>query len=162
MIIEKAKVLTVNIVSVVLVMFTLSLPTSVKANGASTLIIPISVTGTPACINEPITYAGVIHLNTNAVNDGNGGFHAHTVGHSTAIQGVGLISGSKYIGTMETIANIHISPDGQPFVALYNFELKFRGLGTAPDYILRIQTHVTINANGETTGAVYNQVYVCG
>lgn len=159
---EKAKIFTVNISSLVLVMFALALPTPVKAAGASTLVIPISVTYEHPCIGEPISYEGVIHYNTNAVNDGNGGFHAHTVGHSTALRGVGLTSGTKYIGHGETIANIFVSPDGQPFVALYTFEFKMKGTGSAPDYLLRIQTHVTINANGETTGAVYNQVYVCG
>lgn len=105
-------------------------------------------------------FEGPLHVNIVAVEDRSGGFHLKVGLNSQGIKAV------RYDGTVyNVIASIqgHLNSDAYfaepPLEATLVINLKLVGQGTAPDYRAHGNFHITLNADGEMTAAVWNIVW---
>lgn len=134
------------------------------ANSVTTnLKIPISYTGYGYCPggggSEYIQLSGTFHYLSHITYDNKGG--AHGVFHTNyqGVSGVGLTTGTQYRATGGS--HYSFTTRGLPYTSTgtSNFGLIGRGQGT--NFTVHYNYHITINANGELTGSVYNFRIAC-
>jgi hypothetical protein len=112
---------------------------------------PFSITTDASCTGEPISFQGTMHVVRNTTETANG---SHLHGHVNAhLDGVGLQSGAKYVGTIGVDVNVNLSaPPSQSnnFTLVSNLHIVRAG-ESAPsdDYSEHIVVRLTINAIGE-------------
>jgi hypothetical protein len=113
--------------------------------------IPLSFTTDASCTGESIAFEGIMRLLRDETDTSNGShFHGHAIAH---LDGVGLLSGAKYVGTIEGKDNVNIAaPPGEAsnFTLISNVRIVRAG-ESAPsdDYSEHILVRLTITANGE-------------
>jgi hypothetical protein len=120
--------------------------------GATVEMSPISPFTTDAsCTGEPITFEGSMHLLRDDTENSNGShFHGHFTSH---LDGIGLLSGARYVGTIEGGVNVNLaSPPGEAsnMTLVSNLHIVRAG-ESAPsdDYTEHIIVRLTITANGD-------------
>lgn len=159
--IKKIQTLTSYCLSLALTFCVLALPTPTRAEGATTTTVPISTEFFVPCAGETVTLSGTVLINSHFTQDANGGAHGHFISPSTALRGVGLTSGQQYVGHSRTISIANSSSEGFPLNNSFIQVFRVNGAGPGNDYSLRIQIHVTLNANGELTANVFRIEFVC-
>jgi hypothetical protein len=113
--------------------------------------IPLSFTTDASCTGESITFEGTMHLVRHDTENANG---SHLQGHvNEHLDGIGLLSGAKYVGTISGGVNVNIStPPSESSNATLVSNLHIVRVGesaAADDYSEHIIVRLTINANGE-------------
>jgi hypothetical protein len=113
--------------------------------------VPLSFTTDASCVGEAIAFDGTMHLIRNDTETANGShFRGHAIAH---LEGVGLPSGAKYVGTINDGVNVNIAnPPSESGTATLVSNLHIVRVGEsapADDYSEHIIVRFTINANGE-------------
>jgi hypothetical protein len=113
--------------------------------------IALSFTTDASCTGEPIAFEGTMHLVRHDAETATGShLGAHVNEH---LEGVGLLSGAKYVGTIGSAVNVNIAtPPSESSNMTLVSNLRILRMGeSAPfdDYSEQITVRLTINANGE-------------
>jgi len=117
---------------------------------------PVAFTVVNPCTGEEVFIEGTQHINFHFFEDANGGFHFR--GHNN-LQAQGVSdSGAKYV--VHDSVNAHdnfraFSESATNFTFTWTQHVIRQGSTTpTDDFVLKIVTHVTMNANGEVTSVV--------
>jgi hypothetical protein len=114
--------------------------------------VPLSFTTDASCTGESIALEGTMHLLRGETENANGShFHGHVTAH---LDGVGLLSGAKYVGTIEGGVNVNLPTPPKESATTSTLVSKIRVVRTgesAPsdDYSEHILIRLTITANDE-------------
>ena len=119
--------------------------------------VPLSFTTDASCTGESIAFQGTMHLLRGDTETGNGShFHGHVTAH---LDGVGLLSGAKYVGKIEAGVNVNLatppSESATTSTLVSNIHVVRTG-ESAPsdDYSEHILIRLTITPNDEETAYV--------
>ncbi len=119
------------------------------------IITPLDDTFINPCTGEEVLVTGELHTLYYVTEDNNGGLHVHSHGNIQGGTGVGLTSGDRYVLTNArnlTTNNQFIDPlDTRASTGNFVSYLQATAPGPKNNFYIRIQQHVTINANGELT-----------
>ena len=111
-----------------------------------------------ACPGELIRLTGRFHYLSHTTIDGNGRYHTKFHVNPIGVFGFGWPSGNIYHGTGVTQwQNEGIV--GAPQIFINNFRLISQG--TAPNFMVHVNTHITVNANGDVTTNVDHTTMTC-
>ncbi len=112
---------------------------SVPINGSVTL-----------CNGDNVNITGTIRLEENQVVSSNGTSHASLSENLQNVHGVDTTTGAVYhvTGGASVAENVTVSATGEISAVE---RLNFVGTGSAPNFVLVIHEHITVNANGTTT-----------
>jgi hypothetical protein len=132
-----------------------------RAEAAVTTDISVSVAGLPVFVpcaadgaGEVVLLSGNIHMLFTLTADGAGGTHASFHANPQGVTGIGQTTGAKYQGTGVTRGgNFNVYPT-LPFEATFVDNFRIIGQGAGNNLLLHAITHVTVNANGDTTASV--------
>lgn len=127
---------------------------------------PIQITDYVSCANngdgELVDLSGELHqlftVNVSSANKVSMKFHFNPQG----VSGVGQITGNSYRGTGVT-SSVYTFDGITTFPYTFTYINNFRliGQGSAPNYTVHMNTHLTINANGIVTATVDNARIEC-
>lgn len=107
-----------------------------------------------------ILLVGEIHVVAHLTVTPQGNVSVHVLRHPRGLTGVDLISGATYhaVGETRFTETLH-GPSGGTFTFVENF--KMIGVGKAPNYLIHVTYHETVNANGELTVVVDHFSVAC-
>jgi hypothetical protein len=113
--------------------------------------IPLSFTTDASCTGESIAFDGTMRLFRDETENSNGShFHGHVTAH---LDGIGLLSRAKYVGTINAGVNVNIatSPrESSNMTLVSNIRIVNAGQSApSDDYSEHIIVRLTITANGE-------------
>ena len=116
------------------------------------------------CTGEPIFYTFSVMLVSHRSVDENGG--THVTGHAVLQWDGESASGVQYHQRQVNTNNFNVTLDGAD-TETSTLTFFTVGQGEADDFLMRITTHITFNANGEPTAVVNNiegecRVQCCG
>ncbi len=120
------------------------------------LFIPCANGGT----GENVHLTGTIHILIHTTLNGNN-FTTKYHFQPQGIKGIGETTGNKYVGSGVTQEEIKGSLNNGKYIDTYINNFKLIGKGTAENYRVHDNMHVTINSNAETTASVDNFVSDC-
>lgn len=131
-----------------------------QANTVTTNVqLPVNQTVTD-CNGQPVVLSGTVHMVVHFTTDANGGTHA---GFHTNYQGVSGTSPTNPNITYRAVNSSHQtfnSRDPQSeFTSIENVRLI--SSGPTDNLIIKVMTHITINANGEATAEFTRIEVVC-
>ena len=134
------------------VLFALALTLPALADKVSNMTVPINFTVTNACNGENVALSGNEHELFHITNDSNGGFHSDIHANMQDVKGVGD-QGNTY-----TIpGQFHGSFNGQVgSESTLTETCNVISTGSAPNFVLHIDTHTTFNADGTVTSTHSN------
>jgi hypothetical protein len=145
--------MTLRLLTVVAAAATLFVTSVCLAWGAPIVhsTIPLSFTTDASCTGESIAFEGTMRLIRDETENANGShFHGHVTAH---LDGVGLLSGAKYVGTINSGVNVNIAapPRESSNMTLVSSIRVVSAGESAPsdDYVEHIIVRLTITANGE-------------
>jgi hypothetical protein len=149
--------MSIPLVTIALLAGSAVVPTYGQAfHRAQPLIIPIEgLFDNLDCGQELIDFTGNFHIVSQSFSEGDG---FHTIVHINLAnaRGIGTISGNQYQITNagNSIVNVHAGA-GTTTSEVNTFHFIVLGPPTDPqsDLLVHANTHVTVNANGETTVA---------
>jgi hypothetical protein len=130
----------------------LGMATSAAASVQTNIVIPFNATLSNACLGEPVTLTGNLHVLVIVQETGNGTFvltHAQPQG----IEGTGQTSGALYRGTGVTRSSAFLDA-APPFDVTFVNNFRIIGAGDANNFMVHQVVHMTVNANGEVTATV--------
>ena len=135
--------------------------TAASAEVDSNASVPIQLAVLVPCTGDVVQLSGELHVLTALTSNGN---HISGINHFQPqhVAGSDLSTGAKYVGTGDTKTTFSDSlVNGQ---ALETFVNNFRliGQGSAPNYVVHENVHLTVNANGIVTASVDNFSISCG
>jgi hypothetical protein len=125
-------------------------PAMAATKSGSNQMVPTQFAGLIPCGNggagESMTLTGELHLISHSAIDAAGGVHLQIHTQLKNIEGWGNTSGTYYraMGSQKLTSN---AKAGSSFSFISSFRLI--GRAQAPDYHVRENTHVTVNANGD-------------
>jgi hypothetical protein len=123
----------------------------------------IAVTKFVPCANgglgEDVSLSGSFHDKFHVTLDGHGGAHVEVLHNPQGVSGVGLTTGTKYVGAGASPQDESNVTVGEEHTSVTNMRI----LGQGPNNNLLIHTdfHVTILANGTVTSFHDNVSIVC-
>src|SRR3989442_1629184 len=107
------------------------------------------------CAGEPVHMTGVMHQLVHFTNNGSGGGLLVLTSNYQGVKGVGLVSGTQYVGTNADHLTIDTnSSDPFPFELTFHGHISFIGPGPGNNVEVDVTIHTTINANGQMTAEV--------
>ena len=112
-------------------------------------------------VGEVVHFTGTILGVSHGTHDGAGGVHAVSVEVEQGVRGVGETTGRRYV---EHFVNLFFNTTGSggfPLVSTQQLIYRVDSAGPGFDSLIRIRTHTTINANGETTVAFDDSTMEC-
>jgi hypothetical protein len=140
-------------------MLALGLDRPVFADVVVNTFVPFNTVVSNACTGEAVTLSGDLHIMLTIQETGNGlriGTHAQPVG----LTGTGALSGATYHGVGITRENFFVDPPGV-FDSTFVNNFYIIGEGGAPNFMVHITAHLTVNANGEVTADIVNINVTC-
>jgi hypothetical protein len=145
--------MTLRLLTLVAGVATLVVTSASPAGGAiDHSTVPLSFTTDASCTGESIAFEGTMRLLRGDTETSNGShFHGHATAH---LDGVGLLSGSKYVGTISdgVVVNLATFPSESADTAtlVSNIHIVEAGESApADDYTEHILIRLTITANGD-------------
>jgi hypothetical protein len=107
---------------------------------------------------ENVELTGNVHILIHTTLNGNN-FNTKYHVQPQGISGVGLTTGIRYHGSGVTQQQIKGSLKNETYTEtdINNFKI----VGNGVNYRIHVNTHITVNANGETTGTVNNFTSDC-
>jgi hypothetical protein len=138
---------------------------SPAAGFTSQASVPLSLSVYVSCAaggaGEVVDLAGSLHILTHVTLNAAGGYVFRTHSQPQGVSGSGATTGTKYQGTGVTQETTHAAAAGLPYThtAINNFRI----IGRGPDnnYLVHVNTHVTVNANGDVTAEVSHASIEC-
>lgn len=135
-------------------------PPTTHAATMQTFTRDFSDVQTPTCPDgttpdgaEPVALQGSLHFTIGVTEDQRGGSHARLHVNYQGVTGTGTVSGVTY--EVPTTANLNVNM-GSANTLTFTVNVRFISHGSAPNFNLHENFHVTINANGEITAVVDN------
>ena len=120
------------------------------------VFIPCANGGAGENVELTGTFHILIHTTVNA-NNFTTKYHFQPQG----ISGIGQTTGIKYQGSGVTQEEIKGSLKNGKFIDTYINNFHVVGQGSGNNYLVHTNTHITVNANGETTASVDNLMSDC-
>ena len=108
------------------------------------------------CGSEDVLVTGTFHEVLTITSDNAGGFHVNDHVDFTGLHGVGVVSGTQYVGHQSQTVNFNVAHDLLGFEGTQPLDFTLTGTGSAPDEVFSAIMHITVNANGEVTSFVDN------
>jgi hypothetical protein len=143
--------------AVVAGILTLLATASPAAAGTSTQIVREDVTGTVflnPCTGEHITItSGTLQLLV-TTNDTIGGLHLVVHGNAQGVIAAGETTGDMYRLAGDFWIEQNVAADGFPLVVQVVETHDVLSAGSAPNFLVHLVSHLTINANGTISAAV--------
>ncbi len=101
---------------------------------------------------ETVVVSGRLHILMHGTISSSGNIHSKVHFQPQNIRGFGLTSGAEYVfpGVLQETVNLN-GPAPVTHTFVNNFELI--GRGRVPNLVFHLNTHLTINANGDMTAA---------
>jgi hypothetical protein len=111
------------------------------------------------CTGETLDVTGTAQIITHTTIDATGAAHTTFLFDTQGVSAVSQTTGVTY----RLVDTVSVPTYDGPLPAVGSALSTFRLVGPGPgnDQVLRFQLHFTINANGETTASVLNQVNEC-
>lgn len=119
------------------------------------VFVPCAVDGA----GEFVMLSGMLHLKNDILFDGRGGVHVRSHAQPMGVSGTGAVSGDRYQGTGVTRSSLNLTA-GVTQTMINNFRII--GQGSGNNAMVHVNTHITVNANGELTASVDNASSTCG
>ncbi|MSP14716.1 MAG: hypothetical protein EXR62_17380 [Chloroflexi bacterium] len=138
------------------VIFTLALALPALAATSNTTV-PISGIGTNPCTGENFTFSGNFHVVSKTTIDGNGGAHAKIHGNYENLTGVGD-QGNTYHVPATTNEEINAQVGAE---TTFTQNFTFVSTGSAANFQVHIDLHITVNPNGTITASFDNTRINC-
>ena len=158
------------VVSIPILAFALALPCVAAAAVVFNSQIPFSVVvANPCPPGNPIAATGNFHLLVHFTADSNGGFHGDLSSNVDDYSAVDTVTGTKYQAHQNGQTNDAFpptffkfnNPSGAQLEFTQDFTVGLESQGSVPNLNLRLQLHVTVNANGDVTAVVTNFRFTC-
>jgi len=109
---------------------------------------------TPPCDGaEAVELQGSVHLTAGVTQDQRGGLHLRVHVNYQGVTGTGTVSGATY--EVPTTVNLNTNL-GSATTFTTTVNVRFISHGSAPNFNMHQNVHITINANGEITAIVDN------
>ncbi|MDR7079536.1 hypothetical protein J2Y03_004594 [Neobacillus niacini] len=112
--------------------------------------LPFLILAINECNGESITIDGTINILFKQNTTPSGNFHV-TVHSNIHGQGTGD-QGNLYV--VNETSNDHFTTNNQQFENTFNLSIRVISKGTAPNFLLHAQIHLTVNANGDVTATI--------
>jgi hypothetical protein len=125
----------------------------VRAAVTSNTVVDVSGPVFDACTGETILLSGSVHMLTSTTIDENGGMHLHTQFNLAGVGGETEAGVKYHVQNTFTRTDI-LLPSGAGNGGTIQ-SVRFVSQGNEPDLVLRLLLHITVNANGELTGGVF-------
>ena len=124
--------------------------------------IPIDITLYNVCTEEDVAFSGDLHLlvGGNITPSGNGHLNIHLNNQGVSGKGDSSFDSYQVVGA----ANLSINTDmydGMPLVVNAVLHMQFVSQGSADNLRLKVNLHVTVNANGDVTATLGNITGEC-
>ncbi len=103
---------------------------------------------------EMVLFSGELHTLFRLTVDPNGGFHLGIHENTQGLTGEGSLTGAKYRLNSTFDFDQELNIKSLPAESTTTNAVEVIGQGQAPNFILHITIHLTINANGEVTSTV--------
>jgi hypothetical protein len=123
----------------------------------SRLFLPCANDG----VGEVVHFTGTILGVSSGTADGSGGFHSRSIEVEQGVHGVGETTGDRYV---EHFVNLFFSSTGSggfPLVSTQQLIYRVDSAGPGSDSLIRVRSHTTINASGETTVSFNDTTVEC-
>jgi hypothetical protein len=142
--------------------------TPVLAKGGGTMtheIVPVYAYGFIPCGSnhfELVTYSGNLNI-VSHVNEVNGKYHYNYHINGQGLEGYGWFGGTEYQVVYINQNQKNIGLDSLPAVNHSSITLFFisKGQGGSSNFLMEIDFHSTINANGEVVTEIGNSSFIC-
>jgi hypothetical protein len=121
--------------------------------------VPTGVVTTNPCNDDVVPLVGSTHTVLTSTQSSSGNFR-NDLDVSSRWEGVGTPSGLKYVGS-ETYHDTFLLANPLPFETTFYQEFDVISQTSADNYRLRLQFHITVNANGVVTADVSNPSSTC-
>jgi hypothetical protein len=142
------------IIGLLVLVLTLGLALPAQAAVTMNVKVPVDMIVENPVTGEDVHITGEAHIMTSLTEDGAGGFHS--VWHFNArARGIGETTGNEYIGRHVEQLNVNIKPPF-PYEDTFVLNVRMIGPGKVPNFVMHLNMHVTINANGVVTAEVVN------
>ena len=114
------------------------------------------------CLGEAVHLTGELHI-VFSMTINNNSAHVRSHFQPAGVSGEGQTTGAKYQGTGITRQDQNIPVEGDPFPMSLTFVNNFRivGQGSASNYLVHQNVHITVNADGAVTAEVDNNSVEC-
>jgi len=133
-----------------------------RAEVVENIRVPITeVASVPCAANgagDVVVLSGDLHMLVRMTADQAGGGHATLHFQTQGLSGVGLTTGDKYQATDGSIEEFNFR-FGEEVTLVENFRVIGQGPGN--NFLVHLNVHVTINANGTRTASVANSSVEC-
>jgi len=133
------------------------------AEGATTIthndIFSVQFTVRNGCVPEDTVVTGTENSVSHITINPDGSFHTFARFNFQSVSAIGEITGNRYRGNGIYHWNLELTPGAAPQTQLIN--LRLMGLGAATDIILRMISHVTVNADGTVTASFTDETIEC-
>jgi hypothetical protein len=134
--------------------------TAARADVVTNETLPVDVIVLVPCTGHLVELTGSLHVVLSVTTNGN-----HVSGtillQPQGISGTDLTTGARYRGTGETLTTFGGTfTNGEAQETFVN-NFKIVGKGSAPNYVVHENTHVTIDAGGTTTATLDNLSISC-
>ncbi len=116
------------------------------------VFVPCALDG----VGEVVLLDGSLMNLFHFTEDQAGGFHVKTESNPQGVSGVGLASGDSYQGTGSTGSTSMFTISGVPVTDSFVNNFRIIGQGEGNNFLIHVNGHFTVNANGEVTVANVN------
>ena len=151
----------VVLIAAILLTMTLVMPvqaeaTTIITNDKSQLNMYASI----PCTGEIVHLEGILHSTYHAIVDDNGGFHVKYHANPQGVSGVGLFNEGKYraTGVTQGMTTFHEN-GGMTHTYVNNFRIISKG--SEENYMIHVNSHMTINPDGTITSFHDNVRITC-
>jgi len=151
--------LSIAIASIAL-MFCAPALAEVTTNVSIPVSIPVFIPCAAGGAGETVTLSGDLHILTSITINSN---TLHLTQHfqPQGITGVGSVTGDKYQGTGVTRADLNVNGVIFPFNTTTVNNFRIIGQGPGNNFLVHVNVHTTVNANGDVTATVDNFSLEC-
>jgi hypothetical protein len=135
--------------------------TSAQAAVTTNTTVQIDTMVFVPCSGDWVELQGPLHLLSSVTINGNR-ISGQVLTQPAGVSGTDLTTGAAYQGTGETASRFSEDLANGQAVETFVNNFKIVGAGTAPNYLVHENAHVTISADGSVTAIVDNTSITCG
>ena len=139
----------------------IAIPTVAMADATpttSSTTVPFISEKYNSCSNELVVLSGEEHILLHSTVDTSGGLHFTIEMNIDQVRGLGLSSGTSYVGTSASSDTGHNIIGRGSFVGPAEMtatnEFNMISKGAQPNFLAHLTSHITVNAQGQVTAVV--------
>jgi hypothetical protein len=146
----------------------MAIPTIAMADATpttSSTTAPFSSEKYNSCSNELVVLSGEQHILLHSTIDSSGGLHFTIAMNIDQVRGLGVPSGTSYVGTSASSDTGHNIVGKGPFVGPAEItatsEFNMISQGAEPNFLAHVTSHITVNAQDQVTAVVSDFTIEC-